>query len=379
MATFFFTESSNNIGGQELQLLQQASSLQAQGHQTFVFCRPASRIRQEAEQAGLSVVTVGFRNALHVPSVFQIVRMLRKYKPQAVICHSGHDSNVSALSLYLSSALGLVKPRPRLIRMRTYQPGAARPFLYNKVFDHTLTPSLALRAQLLSQSAIEADKIKVLYPGFNFDQIRADSKLPIHSTLAERLVYANGRQMIVHAAMLRGEKGHGFMLEVVASLITRYPGLLYVIAGEGKLRASLKQQVREKGLDDHVFFAGMVKPVAPLLALADVVVMPSSYEPLGMSQIEALSLAVPVVVSDTGGLPETVRHMETGQVCPPPGHSDALSKWVHALDLYLADPQLARQHAIQGQKEVKRQFDMATQTASLLEYTKPQRSQDFSS
>jgi glycosyltransferase involved in cell wall biosynthesis len=52
--------------------------------------------------------------------------------------------------------------------------------------------------------------------------------------------------------------------------------------------------------------------VAPLYRRADLLLMPSTYEPLGMSQIEALALHCPVLASNTGGIPETVIHGQTG-------------------------------------------------------------------
>lgn len=360
----FFSESSPNIGGQELQLLQQAQGLRAQGWEPRILCRPDSRIAQEAAARGLAVEPVRFRSALDVGSLRRVASLVRRYRPVAVVCHSGHDANVCALAVRTAAAAGLLAPRPRLIRMRTYQPGKAGAFGYNHLFDHSFTPSAALRAQLLRNPKIRPERIGVLYPGIDFDQVRRAAATALPPPLQERL--AGAGPVIVHAAMLRPEKGHAFMLQVVESLRPRSPDLLYVAAGEGVELARLQQQAQARGLQQHVLFPGMLQPVAPLVARADVLVMPSIYEPLGMSQVEALSLGVPVVVSDAGGLPETVHHGQTGWLCPAPDQPGALPAWTEALARVLSDPQAARAMAQRGREQVLTQFDPAANLKALL-------------
>ncbi|MDE2606398.1 MAG: glycosyltransferase [Burkholderiales bacterium] len=352
----FFAESSPNIGGQELQLLQQAQALQERGWAVRLLCRPGSRVGAEAVARGLPVETVRFRGALDLPSLLRVAALAREHRPLALVCHSGHDANVCALAIRGAAALGLLRPRPRprLLRMRTYQPGRAGAFAYNHLFDASFTPSAGLRAQLLANRAIRPDRVGVLYPAVDFRRLeQADGALP--PELEARLAQAG--PVVVHAAMLRPEKGHAFMLQVVRALLPHLPGLLYVAAGDGVERARLEEQARRLGIADHVHFPGLLQPVAPLLRRADVVVMPSLYEPLGMSQVEALALGVPVVVSDVGGLPETVVHGETGWICPSPAAPGALQAWTQALEEVLADPAAARSRALRGGARVRVQFD----------------------
>lgn len=367
MTTIFLTESSKNIGGQELQLLQQARGLKAQGYSPVILCRPGSRIEEEALKQGLRVEQMGFRNAIHPPSVVKLAGLLRKHKPVAVVCHSGHDSNVSALTVHAMNTLGLLSPRPALLRMRTYQPGPAKAFTYNRLFDYTLAPSKALRDQLLTNPHIDSSRVGVLYPGIDFDQILKDASRDLPKELTARLLQEGTGPILVHAAMLRQEKGHEFMLEVVKELVSQFPRLLYVIAGEGQTREQLEQKVKGLGLADNVFFAGMLKPVAPLLAKATVVVMPSSYEPLGMSQIEALGLEVPVVVSNVGGLPETVQNDVTGKVCLPPHVAGAKEQWITALLELLGNPVKSKELAKAGKEAVIAQFGVSSNLDRLLD------------
>lgn len=356
MTSIFFSESSKNIGGQELQLLEQAVGLKAKGYTPYILCRPGSRISQEAYRLGLNVEFVAFRNAIHPPSVLRLANLVRQHRPVAVVCHSSHDANLCSITIHTLAKIGLLKPRPTLIRMRTYQPGPAKAFTYNQMFDQTFTPSQALKDQLLQNTGVLPEKIGVLYPGVDFESIAAAAALGLPPELDALLSDLQQRPVIAHAAMFRVEKGHSFMLQVVKALLPQFPNLLYVAVGEGDTRQAIETEARRLGLGKHVVLPGMLSPVAPLIKRADVLVMPSSYEPLGMSQIEALGLGVPVVVSNVGGLPETVQSGVTGYVCPAPHAPGALDAWVQALGVVLAEPQKARDMAALGRQTVLAQF-----------------------
>jgi glycosyltransferase involved in cell wall biosynthesis len=73
-----------------------------------------------------------------------------------------------------------------------------------------------------------------------------------------------------------------------------------------------------------------------------------------------------VVVSDVGGLPETVHDGQTGLLCPAPDQPGALAAWTDALARVLADPQAARAMAQRGREQVLKQFDPAANLAALV-------------
>ena len=340
-----FTESSPNLGGQELQLLEQASGLATRGVQTRLLCPPASRIAELAAQYRVPVSPAEFRNSVHPSSVVRVMRVLSEWKPDAVLSHSGHDADVCALAARLTSK------RPRLVRMRTYQHGLPHAWTYNRLFDRTLVPSEEMRRRLLANPRVKAERIAVLRPGIAFANLEARSMQPLDSGLDETLARFPARR-VTHAAMLREEKGHVFMLDVLARLRPRFPDLCYVIAGEGELDLTIRGKAKALGLEANVCFAGLVRNLPALYARSELVVMPSLYEPLGMSQIEALGLGIPVVASRVGGIPETMEHLLVTA-----GDTEA---WVQALAWALEHREEMRAFAATGRADVRRRFELAT-------------------
>lgn len=350
-----FSESSPNLGGQELQLLQQMTTLQQRGVAVKLACRPASGIHQAARRRGLALESVAFRNSLHLPSILRIRRLLQTWQPDAVVSHSGHDANVCGL------AARLVRPRPRMVRVRTYQHGMPHAWSYNRLAELSLVPSQEMRARILRNPRIEPARIHVLYPGLDFAQIAQQAQQALPEAVAAWLAQHPGRLM-VHAAMLRPEKGHLMMLEVLAQLLPRFPDLRYVIAGEGEQRAAIEQRIRALGIAENVYLTGLLQPVAPLLQRAHLVIMPSSIEPLGMAQLEALSLSVAVVASDVDGIPETIAADQTGLLVAPGN----IIAWVDALSWALVHPERMAAMAAEGRERTLEKFSIEANIARFL-------------
>jgi glycosyltransferase involved in cell wall biosynthesis len=256
-------------------------------------------------------------------------------------------------------AARLLRPRPLLIRARTYQPGLPKAFSYNRLVDRTLVNSEHLRRRILANPEIQPERIAVLRPIVPLRDLRAEARLPLHEDLAAAL--SGSGPVIVQAAMLRPEKGHRTALEAIAGLRSHFPALRYVIAGSGPEEAALRQQAAALQLEGLVHFAGLVVPVAPLLARADLVIMPSLDEPLGLAQVEALALGVPVAVSDVGGLPETVTHGDTGWIL----RAGDVSAWRDGMVDALADPVRARAMAQRGRSFVEATFAPQAHLAAL--------------
>jgi glycosyltransferase involved in cell wall biosynthesis len=85
--------------------------------------------------------------------------------------------------------------------------------------------------------------------------------------------------------------------------------------GDGPDRPAAEEEARMLGVEDSVSFLGKLEQIAPLLAAADLFLLPSQSESFGLSALEALASGVPVVGTNAGGLPEVVRDGETGILC----------------------------------------------------------------
>ena len=168
------------------------------------------------------------------------------------------------------------------------------------------------------------DKVDAIYNG-----IRAEKKQ--HQTDFDywnfRRYFANDREKIVYyVGRMSYEKGVAVLINAAPKVASEMGGYVkFVIIGGGNTD-SLKRQAWNLGVWDKFYFTGFMSDEAldKFQTVADCAVFPSLYEPFGIVALESFAARVPVVVSDTGGLPEVVHHTKTGVVTYA-GNADSLA------------------------------------------------------
>ena len=144
---------------------------------------------------------------------------------------------------------------------------------------------------------------------------------------------AEGRKVLMHLSNFRPVKRVRDVVGVYAKVTKQIPSSL-VMVGDGPDRVEAEAEARRLGVSEHVHFLGKLESVAPLLASADLFLLPTQTESFGLSALEALASGVPVIGVNGGGLPEVVRNGETGALCAP-GDVDGMARAAIAL---LGDP-----------------------------------------
>jgi L-malate glycosyltransferase len=122
------------------------------------------------------------------------------------------------------------------------------------------------------------------------------------------------RRVLMHISNFRPVKRVADIVQIFARVKEEVPSVL-VMVGDGPDRIVAETEAKRLGVQSDVQFLGKIDAVAPLLAAADLFLLPSDRESFGLSALEALACGVPVVGTRAGGLPEVVRHGETGVLC----------------------------------------------------------------
>ena len=120
-----------------------------------------------------------------------------------------------------------------------------------------------------------------------------------------------GRKVLIHVSNFRPVKRVRDIVRIFAKVQREVPSAL-VMVGDGPERSAAEQEARDLGVHEQTYFLGKLDAVAPLLASADLFLLPSESESFGLSALEALACGVPVVSSNAGGLAEVVTEGVTG-------------------------------------------------------------------
>jgi len=139
-----------------------------------------------------------------------------------------------------------------------------------------------------------------------------------------RAQFDGNRKVLMHISNFRPVKRVRDIVQVYARVNTQVPSVL-VMVGDGPDRQAAEQEARQLGVEASVKFLGKIEQVAPLLASADLFLLPTNAESFGVSALEALASGTPVIGANVGGLPEVVQNGVTGMLCDV-GDVDAMSR-----------------------------------------------------
>lgn len=119
----------------------------------------------------------------------------------------------------------------------------------------------------------------------------------------KKAICPNGESLVVHISNFRKVKRIGDVIKVFYNIHAQRPAKLLMI-GDGPERNGAEQQCREAGILSDVRFLGKLEAVEEVLSVADLFLLPSEKESFGLSALEAMACEVPVISSNTGGIPE---------------------------------------------------------------------------
>lgn len=155
--------------------------------------------------------------------------------------------------------------------------------------------------------------------------------------------------LIVTSGHVVEYKNPALWLKVAQRLTATHSRLRFVWLGNGPLLADLENAAKGNG---RIVFEGKVGDVSAYLDKAAIYYQPSSYETHGIAVLEAMAKALPCVVSNTGGLPESITHRHNGLLVDPVN----LEEHVSALSYLAENPELRREFGMKAYQKCAGSF-----------------------
>lgn len=208
----------------------------------------------------------------------------------------------------------------------------------------------AVRKQLLREG-VPAAKVAQHYNGLDIKRVQIQSDVT-RGEILNMLALPERRLVTIVANLQHPVKDHPTFLQAAARVRAAVPDAAFVIAGEGKLMADLRELAAQLGLKDDVFFIGRCEKVAELLSVSDVCALSSTAEGFSNAILEYMAAARPVVVTDVGGAREAVTEGETGYIVPAGDYEQMAARMIELL----RDPKRARSMGERGRSLVEAKF-----------------------
>jgi glycosyltransferase involved in cell wall biosynthesis len=305
---------SMEMGGAEKLTATLCRMQRDRGHTASVHCLYGVGVLGEELRAK------GFEVILHQPSAFfhlicSLYRSFRRSRPDVVHCHNATAAIMAAFPARLAGVKTVIVTRHGLVKP-PYQIRRELKFaLASRWCDWIVGVCQGTRTNLLAAPFAARARIIHIYNGASPADIRAVPRLKKGFTL-------------LYVGRLAPLKGHATLLQAVALTRSHHPDVQLWIVGDGPLQLRLRKLTDELGLKDCVTFFGEQGDVSPFMLAADLFVSSSVTEGLPVSLLEAMSVGLPALVTDVGGMGEIAR-LSGGVTmvpsCDPQGMAAALS------------------------------------------------------
>lgn len=337
-------------GGQD-QLLSLLQGMRKFGQHISLVTHKDSPLEQRARQEGITVYPIQVRSEIGLFAFFRFYRLFRTTRADIIHYNTPRPIFLGTL------ASKILRVPVRIISRRVNYPLRNNPFSrfkYKWGIDRIIAVSDSIKETLAGQG-INRNIIDTVYEGLDIERFDAIPPAQVSFRRDNEFVFGT-------LAFLSAEKGHQFLVRAAEIVCRQYPQARFVLAGEGPLRPSLEEQVRQLQLQDKVLFAGFREDAEAIMKTFDAFILPSLSEGFPTVILYAMAASLPVIASRVGGIPEMVQAEVTG-LLPEAAQAKSLAE---AACRFLENPTWARSLGTAGRKRMENVFNLDKKTMETL-------------
>jgi glycosyltransferase involved in cell wall biosynthesis len=339
------------VGGAEIMVADIATGLEPGRFEVVTACLgETGPLGEELRRRGKRVVSLGLD--LKRTSAFHLVRrvreLLKEIRPDILHTHLYHANlygRLAALGLGLPGVVATVHN----IYSRVKWHRCLANYLLARLADYVLVFSPQVREDVFRFDWVPPSRLRMLTPG-----VRLEEPNPEETREEIRSRLGISGFCLGNVARLEEQKGHEDLLAAVSKVRGEIPDLTVLLVGDGSRGARLRVLTQELGLGQVVRFLGVRRDVPEILRALDAFVMPSHWEGIPLTLLEAMGHGLPVVSTRVGRAPEIILDGENGRLTPV-ADPEALARAI--LELY-REPGKRRQWGEQARRTVQEKYTL---------------------
>ncbi|MCX6971196.1 MAG: glycosyltransferase [Verrucomicrobia bacterium] len=222
--------------------------------------------------------------------------------------------------------------------------------LSNRLASHIIAVSDSCRKFLIEREGVPAEQITLIQNAIDLGRFSASCGTGAGARKA--LGIPDGPPVIAGVGRLNPQKNYSLFIRIAAEVLKRHPQAVFVLAGEGPEDGILRKLAIECGVGEQLHFCGYVPDTRQVYLAADALLMPSLFEGLPMSLLEAMAMKVPVVASALDGIAEVVEDGRDGFLVPS-GDADGFAERICRL---IETPSLGHQIGAAASEKIALRF-----------------------
>ncbi len=291
------------FGGAETMCETITCALKKQGHTVTVVSLYAERtpISRRMEEQGIPILYLDKKLGMDVSMVPKLVKIMKRERPDVVHTHldvvkyAALAAKLTGVKKCIHTVHNVAEKEAeglaRKINRAYFSMDWATPVALSPEVQRTISDTYGLPLK----------KIPVICNGVDLSRCIPKETYEVGETVT-----------FLHIGRFNEQKNHVGLLEAFQKIYQSHPQCHLKLLGDGELREDMEIYAKELGIADAVQFLGSQNNVYPYLQDADIFLLPSHYEGMPMTIIEAMGTGLPIVATRVGGVPDMIAHGESG-------------------------------------------------------------------
>jgi glycosyltransferase involved in cell wall biosynthesis len=302
-------------GGAELHTFQLANALATHGDVCTIVSLTSTYSTVHLSQD--SIKMLNGNRIYDIGTIFSLSRMIRTHSPEIIVAICERPLLFATISRQLAGSNAKLVS---IIHNPDFQ--TARERVFHPIYRSVVAGVDAMVYVAQNQRKLWEDRgysppTAIVIPnGVDLRRFSAHSVTEWRDRTRLMLGFGPGDYVIGLCARFRPQKNHWQLIDAIRILRGRgYPAKALLV-GSGPTQSAIEQYAKQRGMLEHIVFAGLQQDVRPYTSAFDVGVLCSFFEAAPLATLEMMAMGLPVVVSNVGNAAEMVIPGETGFLFP---------------------------------------------------------------
>lgn len=301
-----------NIGGITSYVLSLCKGLKKRGHNIYL-ASYGGDLLGVFKQEGVTYISIPLntKKELSPNILISKMKLSNLAKQFAIDIIHSNSRTTQVLGCLLSLAIGI----PHISTCH----GFFKARILRKIFPcwgkKVIAISESVKVHLMRDFRVKEENIRVVSNGIDVNRFKEEIKTQ-REQIKKGLGLSDG-PVIGIVARLSEEKGHIYLIEAMRIVVDEIPKAQLLIVGDGRMKETLVNLTKAKGLENNIFFLPSVRDTKIPLSVMDIFVLPSLKEGLGLALMEAMASGICVIGSDIGGIRSLIQDGYNGRLVKP--------------------------------------------------------------
>ncbi len=323
------------FGGLEKRIFNEACWMAQKGHEIIIVAPRNTPLHDKSKAKGFLTHDAAFKKTSLARDFFSLRALFKKFRPHILNTHGNKDSKIA-----LSAAMGMGIPLRILSRHISAHVGLSlhNILLYKHLCDYVFTTADYTTRRLIQTLGIPKERVQTLSSGI-IPPMGLIEKNQARERLAGEFKLDSHTRFVGFVGRVSRDKGVDLILRAFHRVADQMPHHLAVIGtGTDEYLEALRTLAKDLDIESRVHFTGFREEVWPyyraldckMLASRDINGIP--FEGIPQSVLEAMYARCPVIGSMSGGIPDIIRHEDTGLLFRADDEADLSEKLLQTLD-----------------------------------------------